>query len=183
MRFGLGLVAALAVALLAAGVVTGERPEYEIKLGEVGPLEVGAASSQTLTIAPLRGRRISRDGPLSIDVLVDPPAGLELPRPRLRLRDAVDPEAQSPRFEIPLLARAAGSYRLEIDVRFWICARRTCRPVRERRAAEISVIEPPPPADAGTPDGADPTPVPPDPGTSSSGASAPSGLLGAQPPN
>lgn len=158
MRLLLGLAAAIAVALLATNAA-GERSEYEIKLGAVADIQVGSTGALALTISPLRDRRVSKDGPLSIDVLVDPPAGLKLPRSRLRLRDAVDPEAQAPRFEIPLEGERAGAYQLEIDVRFWICARRTCRPVRERRTAKVAVVEPPPPPppppanDAGPPDG------------------------------
>lgn len=155
MRLWLGVAVTIALALVAAGVVTGQKaqadPEYRIILGNAPKIEVGARGAQTLTITPLRGRRISGDGPLSIAVVVDPPTGLTLPRPRLRLRDAVDPKAEAPRFEIQLAGEKAGTYQLEIDIRFWICAKRTCRPVRERRrvTAEVVAPPPPPPTDAG----------------------------------
>ena len=148
MRLLLGLAAVLAT----AGAASGQSTEYRIELGPVASLEVGQPGSQTLTLTPLRGRRISRDGPLLIDVVVDPAEGLKLTRTRLRLRDAVDPEAHAPRFEIPLVGERPGSYQLELDIRFWICARRTCRPVRERRRAPVEVVGPKAPVDAG-PDG------------------------------
>jgi hypothetical protein len=120
---------------------------YELRL----PATKGDSGAVSLTIAPGAGHSVSRDGPLRIDVSAVPNAGLKLSATRLTRSDAADPEADAPRFELGYTAELPGGYAVAIEIRFWICRKRTCRPVRETRTVDVAVAEPapPPPPDAG----------------------------------
>lgn len=154
------LVALASVGLAADGVAQEAPAEYAIELGDRAAVAAGASGSLSLTIRPLRGRRISQDGPLRINVAVAPEPGLRFARRAFRRRHAADPRADAPRFELGFAAESAGEFRVDVDIRFWLCARRTCWPVRERRRVVVEVTAPPtptpppPPADAGPPDAA-----------------------------
>lgn len=150
MRVGVASgAAAVGLIALAAALAAASPPEYRIELAGGGAVAAGATGAASLTIQPARGRQISTDGPLHIELAVTPASGLTLSRHRLRRADAADPAAEAPRFEIAFRAEREGSYRISLDIRFWICGSRTCRPIRERRALEVRVEAPPPPPDAG----------------------------------
>ncbi|RMH38068.1 MAG: hypothetical protein D6689_20150 [Deltaproteobacteria bacterium] len=111
----------------------------------------GERGAFSLTIAPAAGYEIDADAPLRVRLSARPPGGLDLPRPRLTRADAADPRAAAPRFDLPFVAREAGDYAVDIDVRFWLCRRYTCRAVHARRRARVHT--PASPArDAGGPD-------------------------------
>lgn len=157
MRAKLSVLVALAsVGQAADGVAEDAPAEYAIELGDRATAAAGASGSLSLTIRPLRGRRISQDGPLRINVAVAPEPGLRFARRAFRRRHAADPKADAPRFELGYTAESEGEFRVDIAIRFWLCAKRTCWPVRERRRVVVEVSSPPapPPADAGPPDAA-----------------------------
>ena len=89
---------------------------------------------------------MSRDGPVIVDL--SPADGLIVPKRRYQRADAADQQAEDPRFDLGFRADEAGDYRLGIELRFWICADRTCRPVREKRSVAVRVKAPPPPPTA-----------------------------------
>ena len=147
----------LVVASVSAGLVLAVAPmraagpsdEYQLRVDHNVKLEPGDKGAVSLTIAAKTGHRISRDGPITVDVEVVPAKGLVLRKHHYRRRDAADARAADPRFDLAFRAEAVGDYKLTIDVQFWVCARRTCRPVKERVMATAKVVAPPPPADAG----------------------------------
>jgi hypothetical protein len=93
-----------------------------------------------IAIAVDRGLAISKDAGLVLDLV--PEGALEVKRRRLGRADAVDPDAESPRFQIALRADAAGDYRVRVHVRFWLCGQKTCRPVDARRTVAVAVSAP-----------------------------------------
>lgn len=139
----------VALALAVGEPALAAPDEYRVDIVSAETIERGSEAGASLTIEPAAGRQVSRDGPLQIDLVVDPGQGLRLDRHRLRLADAADPAADAPRFEIRYAGEREGSYAVAIDLRFWICGARTCRPVRERRTVRV-VVTAPPRSDGGT---------------------------------
>jgi hypothetical protein len=138
------MVRSLALALAVATVVAGdaradEPPAYEVRVPDAVDVAVDAPAAVSLTITPGNGRTISRDGPLRVWAASDT---LELGRKRYARAHAVDPAADAPRFELEVVARAGGDHALVIDVRFWLCAKKTCKPVRVKRSVTVRAAAP-----------------------------------------
>lgn len=138
----------LLVATVAAlGVVAGGRAraqtadghEHDIALSASGRVPAGERGALSLAVTPRPGFEISRDAPLIIDLRVEPAAGLVLGKRRYRRADAADPQAAAPRFDLSYRGDAPGRYLVTVELRFWVCARRTCRPVRAVREATMEV--------------------------------------------
>ena len=116
-----------------------EPREHELRVGGPVTLAAGAHGSASVSIVPAAGRRIDAEAPLSIRLVAAPAAGLVLPRHRYTLGDAADPRAEAPRFDLALEGQAAGSYTLRIEARFWLCAARSCRAVRDTVEIPVTV--------------------------------------------
>ncbi len=142
------LVAALGMLVLHARAADSQ---YQIALPDRVEVEPGSEGSVSLTIAARPGYSISRDGPLAIELSAG--AGLKLPRTEYHRDDAADARADNPRFDLRFRALSAGDHPLELALRFWVCTRRTCRPVHERRTVTVAVTAPPPATDGGVDDG------------------------------
>jgi len=149
--------AAAVAAVLAAGVAAcgparaDEDAGYEIRVATATTVPLGASSALSVTIAPSGSRTISADGPVRVSV--DAPAALGLPRRRYARRDAADPAAEAPRFDVKVKAKEAGDHPVSLDLRFWLCGPRVCRPIATRRTVVVHVPAPAPPpeVDAGVP--------------------------------
>ncbi|GAB4558657.1 MAG: hypothetical protein Tsb0020_03880 [Haliangiales bacterium] len=133
----LAVLAALCASASSAG---GAEPDHDIVLP--ARVEASAAApgegSFSLTIAPRPGYRVSADAPLIIAAeVVDEATGLVLRRQRYRRRHAADPRAAAPRFDIGYRVAQPGRYQVQLELTLWVCARRTCRPVRASRVVEI----------------------------------------------
>jgi len=63
--------------------------------------------------------------------------GLELARTSLGHKDAVDPAAEGPRFEVPFTARAAGAQEAKAKLDFFVCSDRWC--VKQTRELAFTV--------------------------------------------
>ena len=137
MKLGLVLVLVLVLDTRASA------ESWELKVPE--KLELVAGASGTLAIALVldRGYAISKDAALVLDLAPD--AGLAVKRKRLGRADAVDPDADAPRFAISLHAAAAGDYTMKLHLRFWLCAKQTCRPIDARRSVTVAVAAAAPP--------------------------------------
>src|SRR5262249_36732451 len=66
-------------------------------------------------------------------------AGVTVKKKRLGRSDAVDPEADAPRFAVNLRGDAPGDHAMRLHVRFWLCGTRSCRPIDVRRTVTIAV--------------------------------------------
>ena len=128
-----------------AGAAAAPPPEFQLVLPDRLELDEGQAGALSLTVAPRADRALSREGPLLVELAAEPDGALELPRRRYRRAHAADPRADAPRFDLRLRARTAGEHRVTLAVSFWLCGRRTCWPVRARRAVPVHVRPPPAP--------------------------------------
>lgn len=140
--------------LLATLLVVGARaeaqrqPAWEVRVSDRVEVVAGAQGALSVSIAVDRGLAVSKDAPVIVDLAADP--GVWMRKKRLGRGDAVDPEADAPRFAAPIKAEAAGSHAIKVRVRFWLCGGKSCRPIDVRRTATLEVTAPaPPPIDAG----------------------------------
>jgi hypothetical protein len=118
--------AAAALALLAAcRAARADDPGFELRIVVPSEVAPGEAAAVSVTLAPAAGRTIAAEGPLRL--ALDADDALALPRRRYLRKDAADPAADAPRFDVKLRPKAAGDHRLTIDARFWLCAAKTCR--------------------------------------------------------
>lgn len=114
----------LAAAILLVLTGTASAEDYELKVADA-----------SLTVVPAAGHEIHRGA--GIIVRLAPPDGVTLKKKRLQLADAADPRADAPRFDIAFTA-PPGSYTVAADVRFWLCAKKTCKPIRAKADVPIT---------------------------------------------
>jgi hypothetical protein len=134
------VIRTLAVAaLLVAAPAAAAPPTVELRAPEAVDVGVGATAVVSLTVAPPSGRSISSDGPVVVELSGD---GVALPRRRYGLRDAADPAAEAPRFDLRVRGETAGEHPVTIAVRLWLCGKHTCRPVRAERRVTVRVAAP-----------------------------------------
>jgi len=144
------LLAALA---LTARAEAQRQPGWEVRVAERVEVAPGAGGAIAISIAVDRGLTVSKDAAVIVDLVA--PAGVTLRKRRLGRGEAVDPEADAPRFAVPVRATEPGDHPVKIRVRFWVCGGKACKPVDVRRSAVVAVAAPPPPAappDAGVGD-------------------------------
>ena len=143
-----GLAIALAIALSASTAPSGwaqdpdEPSDHTISVPEQDAATLGDTRALSLTLTPRPGYSISLDGPLVIELGATPKDGLALPRQRYARRHAADPRAATPRFDLAYRAAKAGRYTMTISLRFWVCRKQTCRPIRATRRVHIDISQP-----------------------------------------
>lgn len=111
---------------------------WEVRIPEKVEVTLGEVATLPIAIAVDRGLVISKDAPVIVDVTATP-ASVSTRKPRLGRPDAVDPEADAPRWAVPLKATAAGDHVVKIRLRMWLCGGRSCRPLDVKRQATIVV--------------------------------------------
>jgi hypothetical protein len=99
---------------------------YELVAAPPPALKSGHKATLSLSVAPRAGHRLLPDGPLLVRLTGD---GLKLPRLSFERDDAVDPRADVPRFELPIVAGARGPAHLTAACTFYLCQGARCRPV------------------------------------------------------
>jgi len=134
-RVRIALAAAMVAAL--APPAAAEDVGFELRVADHVEVAAGAAGTVSLTVVPTAGRSVSGDGPLRIELSAGD--GLTLPRRRYERRDAADPAAEAPRFELRFRGAAPGRHPLRIAVRFWLCREKTCRPAGAERTVTVEV--------------------------------------------
>ena len=149
-----GLPCIVTLVVMTMSTVRAEPKDYELRIVPPSALHVGDSKALSLTIQARGNYTISKVGPLEV-IATAAPEGLQLRRTRFLRKHAADARARNPRFDIGLRGNKAGRYQLTLRSRFWVCLRRTCRPVRQTRRVGIEVLVRQPPADAGAS-----TPVP-----------------------
>ena len=129
---------ALLVVLLLGGLRASASAEtWELKIPERVEVTAGTSGTLPIAIGVDRGTSISKDGGIVLDLA--PEGGVTVKKRRLARADAVDPDADAPRFAIPLRAEATGDFTLRVRVRFWVCGQKVCKPVDARRSVVVSV--------------------------------------------
>lgn len=128
----------LVVLLFLAGTASAQRDTgWEVRIPEKVEVALGETAQLAISIAVDRGFTISKDAQVILDVVAA--AGVTTRKPRLGRPDAVDPEADAPRFAVPLKPVAAGEHVVKIRLRMWLCGGRSCRPLDVKRQATIVV--------------------------------------------
>ena len=126
---------AIALLLLASAAYA---DSWELRVPERVEIAEGASGTLPIAIAVDRGLSISKDAAVIIDVA--PEGGVSVKRRRLGRTDAVDPDADQPRFAVPVHGDAAGDFALKLHIRFWVCAKKTCKPVDAWRSVAVAVV-------------------------------------------
>ena len=130
-------LALLLVVVLAGSAAAQRDPGWEVRAPDKLDLQPGTAGTLPIALAVDRGLTISKDGGLVIDIVPD--TGVTIRKRRLGRGDAADPDADGPRFAVPIQADAAGDFTVKLHVRFWLCGGKVCRPVDTRRTVAIAV--------------------------------------------
>ena len=123
---------ALVLALAAAPAVRAADPtadaaarSYRIETdGTTRELKAGGAGTLVLAIVPIEKTHVHPQAPLKI--ALESTKGLALAKTQLGHKDAVDPKAEGPRFEIPFTASSAGRQEARAKVDFFICSDQWC---------------------------------------------------------
>jgi hypothetical protein len=129
--------ALLLVAALVAPASAQRTPGWELKVPERIEVAVGEAATLPIAIAIDRGLTVSKDAPVIVTLAPDP--GVVIKKRRLGRADAVDPEADAPRFAIPVRGDTAGEHVVRLHVKLWLCGGKVCKPLEIRRQTSIVV--------------------------------------------
>ena len=98
---------------------------YAIETGaSTASLRKGEQGRVVLVLEARNGWHVDPRTPLKIDLSA--PAGLRLQKTQLRKKDAVDPKAESPRFEAPFTAEAPGAHEVRAKLDFFVCSADAC---------------------------------------------------------
>jgi hypothetical protein len=135
--------AALVLLLLATRAHAEREAGWELRVAERTEVAPGATAPLAISLAVDRGLTVSKDAPVIVDL--DPDPGATVKKKRLGRGDAVDPEADAPRFAVAVRGEAPGDHPLRVRVRFWLCGAKRCRPVEADRVTTIAVSQLPPP--------------------------------------
>jgi len=128
----------IALALLVGTPAEAERdPGWDVRVAERVEVAAGQAAPLTIALAVDRGLTVSKDAAVIIDLVPD--AGLTVKKKRLGRGDAVDPEADAPRFAVSVRGDAPGDHVVRLHVRFWLCGTKSCWPIDVRRATTVAV--------------------------------------------
>ena len=101
-------------------------------------LRVGEKGKVVVVVEPLeKGIHVNRDFPLKYKV--EPTAGLKVEKNEWKRGDAVDPGAENPRFEIPVVGVAKGAQQVAVLMRFAICSDSWCVPQTRTVTVAIDV--------------------------------------------
>jgi hypothetical protein len=118
-------LAALALAAVLAAPEADAAKTYRIATdGSTAQLAVGATGKVVLAIEPLGNVHVHPQAPLKITV--ESSKGLRVEKAQLGRKDAVDPKAEAPRFEVPFSAVEAGKQEARAKVDFFVCSDQWC---------------------------------------------------------
>ena len=129
--------ALLLLAVLVAPASAQRSPGWELKVPERIEVTIGQAATLPIAIAIDRGLTVSKDAPVIVTIQPDP--GVVIKKRRLGRADAVDPEADAPRFAIPVRGDTAGEHAVKLHVKLWLCGGKVCKPLEIRRQSTIVV--------------------------------------------
>jgi hypothetical protein len=102
-------------------------------------LERGRATPLSLGVVLASGLRLLDDAPLVLEL---EGSALQPLRRVFYRRDAVDPHADAPRFEVEVRVDRTGAPALLAHLTAWVCRGRRCRPVEVTNAVPLAIAEP-----------------------------------------
>jgi hypothetical protein len=127
--------------VILALTATASADTWELKIPERVELTTGTSGTLPISLAVDRGKTISKDAGIVLDLA--PEGAVAVKKRRLGRGDAVDPDADAPRFSVPLRADAAGDFTVRVRLRFWVCGQKVCKPVDARRSVVVAVTAAP----------------------------------------
>lgn len=125
------------IAVIGRPAAAQREPGWDLRVADRIEVAAGATAVLTIALAVDRGLTVSKAADVIIDLELQP--GLAVKKRRLGRSDAVDPEADAPRFAINLRAEAPGDHTVRLHARFWLCRSKTCRPIDVQRTTTITV--------------------------------------------
>jgi hypothetical protein len=129
---------AVALALLVlAAAAPAEEPEFDLIRGAAPKIAAGKPAALSISIAPRPAFRLLKDAPIELRASAD---GMSLPRPALSREGAVDPLADVPRFEVPVIGGRPGPAHVRIELTFYLCRAARCRPVKAEASWDLEVL-------------------------------------------
>jgi hypothetical protein len=132
------LALAAAVPALAVDGASAASTYRVVTDGSSLTLRVGEKGRVVVVVDPLeKGIHVNRDFPLKYKV--EPTSGLRVEKNEWKRGDAVDPGAENPRFEIPVVAVAKGAQQVAVQMRFAICSDSWCVPQTKAVTVAIDV--------------------------------------------
>jgi hypothetical protein len=137
----------VAVLLASTAYAQPRQPDWEVTVADKVIVAPGESGSISVAIRVDRGLTVSKDASVIVDVQADP--GVTVRKKRLGRTDAVDPEADAPRFAVGVKGDTAGDHAVKVRVRFWVCGGKSCKPIDVRKSATVTVAAPAPLPDAG----------------------------------
>jgi hypothetical protein len=130
------VAAGLLIALRTERVDAQRQPGWEVRLPERIEATVGGTVPLPIAIAVDRGLVVSKDAQVIVDLA--PEDGVSTKKHRLGRADAVDPEADAPRFAPQIRVDAEGDHVVKVRLRMWICGGKACKPLDLRRQTVIA---------------------------------------------
>jgi hypothetical protein len=133
---GLLALAGAALSAQAADVGQDAAKSYRIETaGTTAEVPRGGEGKLVITIVALQGTHVHPAAPLKIALSGSP--GLKLSKDVLGHKDAVEPSAPAPRFEVPFTATDGGAQEARAKVDFFICSEQWC--VKQAREVAVAV--------------------------------------------
>jgi hypothetical protein len=137
----LALALALVLASSASLAAEEENPgadAYAIDTaGSTRTARLGQRGKLALAILPKAPWHVDPRAPLSIQV--EAPEGLQLAKARLGRKDALEPKAEVPRFEVPFTAAATGTQEARAHLKFFLCRDTICAQQTRTVALPVTV--------------------------------------------
>lgn len=120
----------LAAPLLATPAWAGEAaPSYHLTI-EAPRAKVGTPGQVSVVVKAGKGYHVNAQYPTSLTV--NPPPGVELPKPKLTAKDGARIEAAQARFDVAYTAKEAGAKVFTGVLKFAVCTDTTCDPHNEK---------------------------------------------------
>ncbi len=131
----ISLILALPAGVVADPEANAAKSYRVVTEGTTVSLPAGGSGTLVLSIVPMNGTKVHPQAPLKIALTGT--AGLKLTRDTLGRKDAADPKAEGPRFEVPFTAVAAGAQEARAKVEFYLCADDWC--ARQTRDVSVAI--------------------------------------------
>jgi hypothetical protein len=138
------LLVLVVLVALPTNTARAQRERWELRVPERVELIAGASGTLPIELAVDRGLHVSKDAAIIVDLAPD--SALAIKRRRIGRADAIDPDADAPRFAIAVRAETAGDFTMRVHLRFWLCGQKVCRPIEARRNVAFAVAAATPPA-------------------------------------
>ena len=118
--------------LLFASTAVADEPLVSLRVTRVA--DRGKAVMFSVAVAPAPGLHLLEEGPLVLDL---DGTGVDPVTRRYGRKDAVDPRAETPRFEMEVRAHHDATPTLHAHLLVWVCRGTRCRPVELDQAVSF----------------------------------------------